>query len=83
VKLEFTLVLSAGMLTDKQCEDLYEAGCDDGTISTSQGVTRVDFAREASSLDEGIRAAIADVNATGLQVARIEIEAARLVHQTA
>ena len=39
MKLEFTLVLSAGMLTDKQCEDLYEAGCDDGTISTSQGVS--------------------------------------------
>jgi hypothetical protein len=70
---EFTLILASAQVTDKQCNALFEAGCDDGTISTSQGVTRIDFAREAPSLEEAIRSAINNVHATGLQVIRAEI----------
>lgn len=80
---EFTLVLSVDEVTDEQCNALYEAGCDDGTISSSQRVTRIDFCREASSLEEAIRSAITCVNAVGLQVARVEIEADDLVSQNA
>jgi hypothetical protein len=72
---EFTLVLASARVTDKQCNALYEAGCDDGTISTSQGVTRIDFAREAPSLEDALRSAIANVHATGLRVLRAEITA--------
>jgi hypothetical protein len=75
---EFTLILSVPDVTEQQCNALYEAGCDDGTISTSQGVTRIDFAREASSLEEAIRSAIANVHAVGLSVVRAEIAADRL-----
>ena len=78
---EFTLILSAEDLADEQCSDLYEAGCDDGTISTSERVTRIDFCREAPTLEEAIRSAIANVNTAGLHVARVEIEANRLVTQ--
>jgi hypothetical protein len=71
---EFTLVLSATTLSDGQCEDLYAAGLDDGTISTSQGVTRIDVDREAVSLESAISSAIGQVNAAGLSVARVEME---------
>ena len=72
---EFTLVLSVEDVTDDQCNALYEAGCDDGTVSTSERVTRIDFCRDAPTLEEAIRSAIGDVNAAGLQAARVEIEA--------
>ena len=75
---EFTLILVEPYVTDEQCNALYEAGCDDGTISTSQGVTRIDFAREALSLEEAIRSAIANVNAAALRVSRAEIATERL-----
>ncbi|MBC8868825.1 MAG: hypothetical protein H8E44_05380 [Planctomycetes bacterium] len=71
---EFTLVLSVEDVTDDQCNALYEAGCDDGTISTSERVTRIDFCREAHTLEEAIRSAIGNVNTAGLQVARVETE---------
>jgi hypothetical protein len=72
---EFTLILSVEDVTDDQCNALYDAGCDDGTISTSGRVTRIDFCRDALTLEEAIRSAIGNVNAAGLQVARVEIEA--------
>ena len=72
---EFTLILSVEDVTDDQCNALYEAGCDDGTISTSQRVTRIDFCRDAATLEEAIRSAIGNVNSAGLQVSRVEIEA--------
>jgi hypothetical protein len=78
---EFTLILSAEEVTDDQCNALYQAGCDDGTISTSQRVTRIDLCREAPTLEEAIRAAIGNVNAAGLQVARVEIEADAIATQ--
>ena len=71
---EFTLVLSASSLTDAQCDELYAAGLDDSTISTSQGVTRIDVGREAESLESAIRSAIGQANAVGFSVARVEME---------
>ena len=78
---EFTLILSAGELTDEQCNGLYDAGCDDGTISTSNRLTRIDFCRDASTLEEAIRSAISNVNTAGLQVTRVEIAAETLLPQ--
>jgi hypothetical protein len=71
---EFTLVLSASSLTDAQCEKLFAAGLDDGTISSSQGITRIDVGREAESLESAIRSAIGQANGAGLTVARVEME---------
>ena len=78
---EFTLILSVEEVTDDQCNALYEAGCDDGTVSTSERVTRIDFCRDAPTLEEAIRSAIGNVNAAGLQVARVEIEADAIATQ--
>jgi len=42
-------------------------------------VTRIDFHRDAASLEEAIRSAIADVQAAGFQVAHVLIEPKSLV----
>ena len=76
---EFRLILTAEELTDDQCSSLYTSGCDDGTISTSQHKSQIDFSRVASSLDEALRSAIADVSNAGIHVATVEIEADTLV----
>ena len=50
---------------------------------TAAGVTYMDFDRQANSLDEAVHSAIADINAAGFRVARVEIEADTLPLQQA
>lgn len=71
----FSLILKQPLLTDDECEALYESGCDDGTIVTREGRTFVAFDREAKSLEEAIRTATKDVRAAGLDVGQVEMEA--------
>lgn len=70
---EFQVIL-AGVdeMTDEISGALYEAGCDDGTPFSSQGVAAVGFTRQAKSLEEAIRSAIADVHKAGYSVARVQ-----------
>lgn len=72
---EFSLVLTAPGLTDDDCDALYEAGCDDGTVVTRNGVTHIAFDREAESLEAAIRSATAQVRVAGFEVARVEMDA--------
>ena len=75
-KYHFTLVLKGRLdLTEEIADLLYAAGCDDGTPGTYKGAFVIDFHREAGSLEEAIRSAIADVHSAGCAVARVEIEA--------
>jgi hypothetical protein len=75
-KYEFTLILTgAPELTEEMADKLYEAGCDDGTPGTCNGVCSIDFHREADSLESAIRSAIAHVKSAGYEVERVEIEA--------
>jgi hypothetical protein len=70
---DFQLVLGdVSAMTDEIADALFEAGCDDGTAFSSQGVAAVGFSREADSLEEAVRSAIADVNRAGFAVARAE-----------
>lgn len=71
----FSLILEAATITDEDCDALYDAGCDDGTIVTRNGVTHIAFDREAESLEAAIRSATADVRKAGFEVARIEMDA--------
>jgi len=76
-KYEFTLILAGSLeLTEDIADALHAGGCDDGTPGTCEGVFVVDFHRSASSLEDAIRSAIANVKAAGYDVARVEIEAA-------
>ena len=75
-KYEFTLILKGSLeLTDEIADALFEAGCDDGSPGTCNGVFSIDFHREANSLEEAIRSAIANVKSAGYDVERVEIEA--------
>jgi hypothetical protein len=74
-RYDFTLILSQpGELTDQLVEDLYEAGCDDGSPSSRAGVVLVTLHREAESLEQAIRSGIADAQKAGCRVSRVEIE---------
>ena len=73
-KYEFTLILKgARELTEEIADTLYEAGCDDGTPGTCNGVFSIDFHREADSLESALRSAIANVKSAGYEVDRVEI----------
>ncbi len=75
-KYEFTLILKGRLeLTAEIADELFEAGCEDGTPGTCNGVFSIDFHREANSLEEAIRSAIANVRSAGYEVDRVEIEA--------
>ncbi|MBM82745.1 MAG: hypothetical protein CMJ78_19455 [Planctomycetaceae bacterium] len=75
-KYEFRAILQGSPeLTEALCDELFEAGCDDGTPGTCGGVFSIDFHRKADSLEAAIHSAIRDVRTTGHDVARIEIEA--------
>jgi hypothetical protein len=70
---EFQLILrDIQEVTEELADSLFDAGCDDGTPFSSQGITAVGFSREADSLEEAVRSAIADVNKAGFTVARVE-----------
>lgn len=73
-KFEFTLFLGGlSEITDDAANALYEAGCDDGSPASCDGAVWVTFHRQADSLDDAIRSAVADVQKTGLQIERLEI----------
>jgi hypothetical protein len=69
---QFTLILSADPNED-EADSLYGI-INDGTLSTIAGVPQIHLHREAPSLEEAIRSAIADVRSAGFDVARVEIE---------
>jgi hypothetical protein len=76
IEYEFTLILAGSPeLTDDLCDELFAAGCNDATPSSSRGVTRMIFHREADSLESAIRSAVANVQAAGCRVERLEIDA--------
>ena len=70
---EFQLILrDVQEISEELADSLFDAGCDDGTPFSSQGVAAIGFSREADSIEEAVRSAIADVNKAGLTVARVE-----------
>lgn len=72
-RFRFTLVVEGRDLqTDRVVDALFEAGCDDALVGRSEGVQFLDFDREAGSVDEAVRSAVADVESVeGLMVARL------------
>ena len=80
-KYEFALILKGQFeLTEEIADDLFNAGCDDGSPGLCNGVFSVDFSREGDSLEAAILSAIADVKSAGYDVDRAEIEAEAIAH---
>lgn len=74
----FTLSLATVTeLTVEMADAQFEAGCDDSTPSSREGVVSVDFDREAESLGDTIGSAIKDVMRAGFAVARVDVEQQR------
>jgi hypothetical protein len=72
---EFDVVLkNVSELTDDLAEQLFAAGCDDGTPAGCDGVVWVHFDRQAASLEVAIRTAVAQIQAAGFQVNNIEMD---------
>jgi hypothetical protein len=76
IKYEFTLILRGSHeLTEEIADQLFAAGCDDGSPATCDRVFSIDFHRKANTLEEAINSAIANVKSAGFDVERVEIEA--------
>lgn len=74
-RYDFRLILKGTHeLTEEICDELFAAGCDDGTPGTCEGVFLIDFHREAAGLEAAIRSVIRNVQAAGYEVERVEIE---------
>ncbi|HZZ29673.1 MAG TPA: hypothetical protein VFE46_16870 [Pirellulales bacterium] len=71
---DFTLILSSpSELMEEMAKKLFAAGCDDGTLSSCEGLLLIDFSRESSDLETSIRSAIADAVTAGCVVDRVQI----------
>ena len=76
LEFDFALVLSGVTQIDENLIDaLYEAGCDDATLSLQNGIVSLDFRRSAASLKDAIHSAIHDVQRAklGLDVLRVDV----------
>ncbi|MFI5457512.1 MAG: hypothetical protein ACHRXM_18880 [Isosphaerales bacterium] len=81
---EFNVVLKdVSEVTDDQADVLFSAGCDDGTPASCNGMAWIHFDREAYSLEEAIRLAVAQVQAAGFGVSKVELDADSAVSQGA
>lgn len=70
-------------VTDDQADALFAAGCDDGTPASCKGAAWIHFDRQAPSLEEAIRTAVAQVQAAGFTASKIELDAASTAFQGA
>lgn len=61
-------------MTEDLAEALAAAGCDDGLAGSCGGVAAVIFDRQAESLEQAVRSAIADVQKAGCRAAWVKIE---------
>jgi len=70
---EFAIIASG---LDSDADDFedrfFAAGCDDATVAVSRGAIVLDFSREAANPEDAINSAIANVEAAGATVERIE-----------
>jgi hypothetical protein len=73
---QFDVILKdVSEVTDDQADALFAAGCDDATPACCDAAAWVHFDREAPSLEEAIRSAVAQVQAAGFTVAKVELDA--------
>ena len=61
-------------VTDDQADILFAKGCEDGTPASSNGTAWIHFDRTASSLEEAIHSAVAQVRSAGFTVSKVELD---------
>jgi hypothetical protein len=65
-------------LTSEIFDALFEAGCDDATMSSRDGVVSLAFGRAAPSMKEAIVSAIRDVRKANIGARVVRVEASEL-----
>lgn len=81
---DFTVILSdVPKMTDEIADKLHEAGCDDASYGSSQGISHVTFHRNATSLQDAIRSAISSVQKAGFHVSKVELDEEDIVQMMA
>ena len=70
---DFTITI-AQFVADLDAIDTFYARCDDVSMYNSDGVTKITFHRDAATLDDAIRSAVADVQSFGYKIRHIEVE---------
>jgi hypothetical protein len=74
MKTHRVTIIASGLPTENHAhaERLFEAGCDDATVSLQKGRCVIEFEREAMTFEEALESAIHDVRAAGAMIERIE-----------
>lgn len=79
---DFALVLTGIIeVTPEALDALFEAGCDDATVSVRSGRVYLTFSRTASSLKDAILSAIRDVRKAGIGADVLRVDECSLVTQ--
>lgn len=70
---QFALIVEGPDLqADEMVKALFEAGCDDALVGSTDGVQYLDFDRDAASLEDAVLSAVADVERVdGAEVVRL------------
>ncbi len=70
---QFTFIVEgADLQEDERLDRLFEAGCDDSTVGSSEGIQYVAFDREAESFEDAVASARRDLETIG-GVAVVEV----------
>lgn len=79
-EFDFALIVGGVPELMRRVEDaLFEAGCDDATLSIQYGLLYMEFSRPAPSLQEAILSAIRDVEGAGIGAQVLRIDECHLV----
>ena len=82
-EFEFTLVLDGITTVTAEVENaLFEAGCDDATISLRQGRVYLTFSRAAATLKDAIISAIQDIHTAAIGADVLRVDQCDLVTQS-
>lgn len=77
---DFALVVEGvSELTQQVTDSLFEAGCDDATLSIQYGMLYMEFSRSAKYLKDAIISAVRDVINSGLPVRVVQADDCNLV----
>ncbi len=79
-EFDFALIVDGVPELSQRVEDaLFEAGCDDATLSIQYGLLYMEFSRSAASLKDAIISAIRDVSKSGLPAKVLRVDDCNLV----
>ena len=81
-EFEFTLCIAQRLSGEREMDSIY-GRCKDASLLVEGNATRIEFQRQAASLQDAIRSAITDVNAAGFHVAQVELLPDSVTVQTA